>query len=92
MNENENKLLTISVSLADISAHIKHISETVGKLDHQITNMDHTIRGNGAEGLVTKIAKIEQIEERRSKREWMIFGSILSLAIAVVSILLKSII
>lgn len=92
MNENENKLLNISVTLAEISSQIKHMSEAIHKLDSKVNSLDHTIRGNGQEGIVTKIAKIEQIEERKAKRELLVFGSLLSLTIAVISIIIKSVI
>ena len=62
-----------------------------GKLDYIIEivdKLDHTVNGNGKEGLVTRVDRIEQVE---ISRKWLMRVLIVAIVTGIIGFIIKTV-
>jgi len=75
------KLDDLTTSVAEIHAQITNLQ----CVQHAriVTELDQTVRGNGREGLVTRVSKLESISRIKEKFLWLMTGGFVSAIVAI---------
>jgi len=66
------------------SALQSQIEDHTTRINDGLTRLEHLLLGNGSDGLVVRIDRLEQNEDRRSKLTWAAVGSSIACAIGLV--------
>lgn len=60
----------------DDSTILARLDERTESMCERIEKMDHTLHGNGKEGLVVRVDRLEQGEARRTKLFWILVTAV----------------
>jgi len=73
---------------AHVESELGNTSRILGDLSKQITKIEHRVFGNGSEGLIIKVDRLEQAEKRSEHWKKVAGGAVL---VIIIDILAKAI-
>lgn len=87
MTSTEERIVELSEQVASGFATS---NQKLDAMTEKISRLETVIDGNGHDGIRIEVDRLKAAERRRTKREWVFAGALLSLAVTVVGFILKA--